>query len=93
MWNYRLIRSREGDEWVLGLYEVIYNEDGTIFGHTEKPILGGFSDLDDIKDTLNYMISDVEKVISGEKEILTENEIEFITPDFDKEELEEYKLE
>ena len=33
MWNYRIIKDKD----IYGLYEVMYNDDGEICAHTEKP--------------------------------------------------------
>ena len=37
MWNYRIIKDKE----LFGLHEVMYNDDGKIFAHTEKPEITG----------------------------------------------------
>ena len=95
MWNYRVIRKKEGDNVVLGLYEVMYNDDGNIFTHSETPEdLDGYETPKDLLDSLLLMVSDVEQHVSGEKDILEHDDIKFhpCAADEDGEEYEEFKL-
>ena len=72
MWNYRIIK----DEKTYGLYEVMYNDDGEICAHSEKPEIIGESPTD-LLDTLELMIHDVNKhIIDGDK-ILEYDKIKF----------------
>jgi hypothetical protein len=72
MWNYRIIKDKE----TYGLYEVMYNDDGEICAHSEKPEIIGESPTD-LLDTLELMIHDVNKhIIDGDK-ILDLNKIKF----------------
>jgi hypothetical protein len=83
MWNYRIIK----DENNYGLYEVMYNDDGEIFAHSEKPEIVG-ENPKDLLDTLELMIHDVNKHIIDGKEILEIDKIKFAKPceDYDKSE-------
>ena len=83
MWNYRLIKDKE----LFGLHEVMYNDDGKIFAHTEKPEITGES-VEDIISTLNLMLGDAEKY---KEDILIKDEIEFASVDWGEEEKIEYK--
>ena len=64
MWNYRVIKF---DDHV-GLYEVIYNDQGEISGHCEKPEVVGDT-VEELGDTLKLMLHDYERsdVLDGEK--------------------------
>jgi len=81
MWNYRIIKDKDA----YGLYEVMYNDNGEIFAHTEEPEIVG-EDPKDLLDTLELMISDVNKHIIDGKEILEIDKIKFAKPceDYDK---------
>ena len=83
MWNDRIIK----DENNYGLYEVMYNDDGEIFAHSEEPEIVG-EDPKDLLDTLELMIHDVNKHIIDGKEILEIDKIKFAKPceDFEKSE-------
>lgn len=84
MWNYRIIKDKE----TYGLYEVMYNDDGEICAHGEKPEMIGESPTD-LLDTLELMIHDVNKhIIDGDK-ILDLNKIKFseFCKDMDKSEV------
>lgn len=72
MWNYRIIKDKD----TYGLYEVIYNDNKEISFHSEKPEMVGESPKD-LLDTLELMISDVNKHISKDKEILEIGKIKF----------------
>jgi hypothetical protein len=83
MWNYRIIKDKD----TYGLYEVMYNDDGEICAHSEKPEIIGESPTD-LLDTLELMIHDVNKhIIDGDK-ILDYNKIKFseFCKDMDKSE-------
>lgn len=81
MWNYRIIKTKNH----YGLYEVMYNDDGEIFAHSEEPEIVG-EDPKDLLDTLELMISDVNKHIIDGKEILDIDKIKFAKPceDYEK---------
>ena len=84
MWNYRIIKDKK----TYGLYEVMYNDDGEICAHSEKPEIIGESSTD-LLDTLELMIHDVNKhIIDGDK-ILDLNKIKFseFCKDMDKSEV------
>ena len=87
MWNYRIIKR--GDSY--GLYEVMYNDDGEIFAHSEDPELESHSPKDLIA-TLNMMLEDANK---SKQNILTYDKIKFAKPceDFDSNEWIEMNIE
>lgn len=82
MWNYRIIKNKDNS---YGLYEVMYNDDGEIFAHSEKPDIVG-ENPKDLLDTLELMMHDVNEHIIDGKEILEINKIKFSKPceDYDK---------
>ena len=71
MWNNRIIKhEKDGTTWY-SVHEVFYNEDGSIYAHTEDPItIVGETKLDtigqvqqilrDIKDTPVLVASEIE---------------------------------
>ena len=81
MWNYRIIKDKK----TYGLYEVMYNDDGEIFAHSEEPEIIG-ENPKDLLDTLELMIHDVNKHIIDGEEILELDKIKFAKPceDFDE---------
>jgi hypothetical protein len=88
MWNYRIIKDKDA----YGLYEVMYNDDGEIFAHSEEPEIVG-EDPKDLLDTLELMIHDVNKHIIDGKEILEIDKIKFASPCEDYSEGEEVAFE
>lgn len=81
MWNYRIIKNKDA----YGLYEVMYNDDGEIFAHSEEPEIIG-ENPKDLLDTLELMIHDINKHIIDGKEVLQIDKIKFAKPceDYDK---------
>lgn len=57
MWNYRIIKDNDDS---YGLYEVIYNDDGEISAHSEKPEAVAESPKD-LLVTLKLMLEDAQK--------------------------------
>jgi len=92
MWNYRIIkREVEGQPDQYGLFEVFYNDDGEICGHSEDAEIYGES-AEDIKDSLELMLKDVKKnfksffpPIVDEEKILKYGKIKF-APFYDENE-------
>lgn len=56
MWNYRIIKDKE----TYGLYEVMYNDDGEICAHTEKPEVISETPQE-LVDTLELMLKDAKR--------------------------------
>jgi len=81
MWNYRIIKDKD----TYGLYEVMYNDDGEICAHTEKPEIIGES-AEDLLQTLRLMLDDAQKSYYN---ILEYNKIKFseFCKDMDKSEV------
>ena len=80
MWNYRIIKDKNA----YGLYEVMYNDDGEIFAHSEEAEIIAESPEELIK-TLNLMLSDANK---SKENILIYDQIKFAKPceDYDESE-------
>ena len=58
MWNYRIIKNKD----TYGLYEVMYNEDGEIFAHSEEPEVFGET-AEDLLLTLRLMLDDAQNTL------------------------------
>lgn len=80
MWNYRIIKDKD----TYGLYEVMYNDDGEICAHSEKPEIIEES-AEDLLQTLRLMLDDAQKSYYN---ILEYNKIKFseFCKDMDKSE-------
>ena len=80
MWNYRIIKRKNS----YGLYEVMYNDDGEIFAHSEEAEVIAESPKELI-DTLNMMLADANK---SKENILIYDQIKFAKPceDYDESE-------
>lgn len=79
MWNYRIIKDSDNS---YGLYEVIYNDDGEISAHSEKPEAVAES-AKDLLVTLKLMLEDAQKSYYN---ILEADKIKF-APLYDENEL------
>ena len=80
MWNYRIIKDKNA----YGLYEVMYNDDGEIFAHSEEAEIIAESP-EELIETLNLMLSDANK---SKENILIYDQIKFAKPceDYNKSE-------
>ena len=85
MWNYRIIKDKKS----YGLYEVMYNDDGEIFAHSEEPEIIGASPRE-LLATLKLMLGDVKEHVIDGKEILELNKIKFAKPCEDFDEVEDW---
>ena len=72
MWNYRIIKDKNA----YGLYEVMYNDDGEIFAHSEEAEIIAESP-EELIETLNLMLSDANK---SKENILIYDQIKFAKP-------------
>jgi hypothetical protein len=80
MWNYRIIKDKNA----YGLYEVMYNDDGEIFAHSQEAEVIAESP-EELIETLNMMLADANK---SKENILIYDQIKFAKPceDFDESE-------
>ena len=78
MWNYRIIKDKD----TYGLYEVMYNDDGEIFAHSENAEVIGDSP-EDLLNILRLMLDDANKSYYN---ILEVDKIKFARPceDYEK---------
>ena len=72
MWNYRIIKDKNA----YGLYEVMYNDDGEIFAHSEEAEVIAESP-EELIETLNMMLADANK---SKENILIYDQIKFAKP-------------
>ena len=77
-WNHRIIKKvYESGEIQLGVHEVFYNDDGTIYGFTEDPadasVFGTEDDdlLADLRQYLGWMTKALDKPILVDDEVET----------------------
>jgi len=69
-WNHRLMKRTEHDETLLYVVEVYYDsKDNSIIGWTEKESVYG-ENLDEVRQTLSWMIEALDKPILDEVELL-----------------------
>lgn len=80
MWNYRIIKDKD----TYGLYEVMYNDDGEIFAHSENAEVIGDSP-EDLLHTLRLMLDDANKSYYN---VLEADKIKF-APIYDEKDLSE----
>ena len=72
-WNHRILQETlpTGELW-FSIRETFYNDDGSIYAYTEQPIdVSGYS-VDEIRETLQWMLTCLDKPV------LVENEVEFV---------------
>lgn len=84
-WNHRVIKhvydTPDGDQAVwYNIHEVYYNEDGTIWAHTENPTAGHGETIEELRESLERMLKCLEFPI------LEEGKIEFHRDILDMEE-------
>lgn len=36
-WNYRVVKHKDNEEEVFSIFEVYYNDDGSVYAYTEEP--------------------------------------------------------
>lgn len=72
MWNYRVIKFKDH----VGLYETIYNDENELFAHSEQPEIVGET-IQDLRDTLDMMSSDLQKHENDSQQILDGDNIKF----------------
>ena len=77
-WNHRIIKKvYDNGEIQLGIHEVFYNDDGSVYGYTEEPTGASVINidestlLDDLKEYLQWMLRALDKPI------LIDGEVEF----------------
>lgn len=58
MWNYRVIKTEDGDSAYYAIHEVYYNDDGQIFASTVDPAYPGGSTVEELRGDLeNYLLA------------------------------------
>ena len=65
-WNHRVIKLNISDDYYK-ISEVFYNQDGSIFGYINTGVSG--ESIDDIRETLEWMLECLDKPILIEEEI------------------------
>ena len=63
-WNYRIMkREISKGEFEFGIYEVYYNEDGTINGYTKDSLVPVVDSADGLKHEMEIMMKAFDKVV------------------------------
>jgi len=79
-WNHRVMKSiYPSGEIMFSIREVYYNDDGTIYAHTEQPIAPIGETIEELRQSLEWMIK------SLDNPILTGGEVKFVSYDDDLE--------
>lgn len=72
-WNHRVMARNEGEETNLYITEVYYDSDGSTIGWTKgKEVYG--EDIDELRQTLTWMLEALDKPILDESVLLAEAE-------------------
>ncbi len=66
-WNYRVIKTKDGEDDFYQIHEVYYSEDGKINGYTSKGATVGGSNIAEVKWVLMEMLSCLERDIIKDK--------------------------
>ena len=70
MWNYRVIKTEDGDSAYYAIHEVYYNEDGQIFGLTVDSSFPGGSTVEELKEDLKHYLLALDAPIINKSEIV-----------------------
>lgn len=72
-WNHRVLKQilPDGTEWYT-VREVFYNDDGTIFAYTEKPVEIAGESLAELRQEIEWILACLGQ------EMLIEDEVEFV---------------
>jgi hypothetical protein len=79
-WNHRVMKKIfPNGEIEFSIREVYYNDDGTIYAHTEHPIAPTGETIKDLRKILEWMVK------SLDNPILVDGEVKFVSYDSDLE--------
>ena len=68
-WNYRIMkREVSQNEFEFGIYEVFYNEDGTIKGYTQDSLVPVVDSIHGLKQELGVMLKAFDKDVLNYEE-------------------------
>ena len=62
-WNYRVIKTKDGEDDFYQIHEVYYSENGKINGYTSKGATVGGNSIKEIKWVLEQMLEAINKEI------------------------------
>lgn len=66
-WNYRLLKTKDGDDDFYQIHEVYYNDKGEVDGWTAKGATVGGHSKAEVKWTLMEMLSSLERDVIKDK--------------------------
>lgn len=67
-WNYRVLKTKDGDDDLYQIHEVHYDKQGNVESYTKEGVTVTGNDIEDVKWVLMKMLSCLEKdVIKYEK--------------------------
>ena len=67
-WNYRVIRTEDGDEPWYAIHEVYYDDNHAVDGYTLRPVTVSGNSIDDLRWTLEQMLKSLDKEVIEEEE-------------------------
>ena len=60
-WNYRVLKSKDGDDDWFQLHEIYYDKENTVNGWVKAGATVHGNSIDDLRDTLNKMLEALDK--------------------------------
>lgn len=75
-WNHRVMKRKLESGDFYGIHEVFYNEDGSIWSYTVDPIEVVGESIDELKQTLEWMLKCLDNpiLVDGEFDYTTKSE-------------------
>jgi tetrahydromethanopterin S-methyltransferase subunit H len=72
-WNHRVLKEKlnNGDDWY-SVREVFYNNDGSIFAYTEKPVDIAGDSLEDLREYVQWILD------CFDKDVLVDGDVNFV---------------
>lgn len=68
-WNYRIMKRKTSEsDFEFGIYEVYYNEDGSVSGHTENSLTPVVDNLEGLKQEIKIMLKAFDQDVLDLKE-------------------------
>ena len=69
-WNYRIVKRKINEEDEYSIREVYYNDDGSIFGLDNNPVIVCCDMLDDLKEITKRLLACIDYPILNEDQVV-----------------------